>query len=115
MRRSLSGRLPHHLPAEEQRHNLRHEQLAGVQVLRWVRHPCRHAQPAANRPLQRPAQRRLCSMLRCPDTLELDETDWLPDTGLMNALKDIIKCLPDCAVTVPRQSMVFSATIVQHA
>jgi ATP-dependent RNA helicase MSS116 len=47
------------------------------------------------------------------DTLVLDEADRLLDMGFMNALKDIIKCLPDKAST-NRQGMLFSATIAPH-
>ncbi|KAG9240233.1 DEAD/DEAH box helicase [Calycina marina] len=47
------------------------------------------------------------------DTLVLDEADRLLDMGFMNALKDIIKCLPDKERT-QRQGMLFSATIAPH-
>lgn len=47
------------------------------------------------------------------DTLVLDEADRLLDMGFMNALKDIIKCLPDKKAT-NRQGMLFSATIAPH-
>lgn len=47
------------------------------------------------------------------DTLVLDEADRLLDMGFMNALKDIIKCLPDKEMT-QRQGMLFSATIAPH-
>ena len=47
------------------------------------------------------------------DTLVLDEADRLLDMGFMNALKDIIKCLPDKEAT-KRQGMLFSATIAPH-
>jgi ATP-dependent RNA helicase MSS116 len=47
------------------------------------------------------------------DTLVLDEADRLLDMGFMNALKDIIRCLPDKAST-NRQGMLFSATIAPH-
>lgn len=47
------------------------------------------------------------------DTLVLDEADRLLDMGFMNALKDIIKCLPDKR-TSERQGMLFSATIAPH-
>ena len=47
------------------------------------------------------------------DTLVLDEADRLLDMGFMNALKDIIKCLPDKKAT-DRQGMLFSATIAPH-
>jgi ATP-dependent RNA helicase MSS116 len=47
------------------------------------------------------------------DTLVLDEADRLLDMGFMNALKDIIKCLPD-KETSNRQGMLFSATIAPH-
>lgn len=47
------------------------------------------------------------------DTLVLDEADRLLDMGFMNALKDIIKCLPDKEQS-NRQGMLFSATIAPH-
>lgn len=47
------------------------------------------------------------------DTLVLDEADRLLDMGFMNALKDIVKCLPD-KVATNRQGMLFSATIAPH-
>lgn len=47
------------------------------------------------------------------DTLVLDEADRLLDMGFMNALKDIIRCLPDKEAT-QRQGMLFSATIAPH-
>ncbi|RPA75444.1 DEAD-domain-containing protein [Ascobolus immersus RN42] len=47
------------------------------------------------------------------DTLVLDEADRLLDMGFMNALKDIIQCLPDKEKT-QRQGMLFSATIAPH-
>ena len=47
------------------------------------------------------------------DTLVLDEADRLLDMGFMNALKDIIKCLPDKEQS-KRQGMLFSATIAPH-
>jgi ATP-dependent RNA helicase MSS116 len=47
------------------------------------------------------------------DTLVLDEADRLLDMGFMNALKDIIKCLPDKQQS-NRQGMLFSATIAPH-
>jgi ATP-dependent RNA helicase MSS116, mitochondrial len=47
------------------------------------------------------------------DTLVLDEADRLLDMGFMNALKDIVRCLPDKEET-NRQGMLFSATIAQH-
>jgi len=47
------------------------------------------------------------------DTLVLDEADRLLDMGFMNALKDIIKCLPDKQKS-QRQGMLFSATIAPH-
>jgi ATP-dependent RNA helicase MSS116 len=43
----------------------------------------------------------------------LDEADRLLDMGFMNALKDIIACLPDKQQT-NRQGMLFSATIAPH-
>ena len=47
------------------------------------------------------------------DTLVLDEADRLLDMGFMNALKDIISCLPNKQAT-RRQGMLFSATIAPH-
>ncbi|PBP17519.1 putative ATP-dependent rna helicase protein [Diplocarpon rosae] len=47
------------------------------------------------------------------DTLVLDEADRLLDMGFMNALKNIISCLPDKAAS-QRQGMLFSATIAPH-
>jgi ATP-dependent RNA helicase MSS116 len=47
------------------------------------------------------------------DTLVLDEADRLLDMGFMNALKEIIGCLPDKKAT-NRQGMLFSATIAPH-
>jgi ATP-dependent RNA helicase MSS116, mitochondrial len=47
------------------------------------------------------------------NTLVLDEADRLLDMGFMNALKDIIACLPDKQQT-KRQGMLFSATIAPH-
>lgn len=47
------------------------------------------------------------------DTLVLDEADRLLDMGFMNALKDIVQCLPD-KVATNRQGMLFSATIAPH-
>lgn len=47
------------------------------------------------------------------DTLVLDEADRLLDMGFMNALKDIVKCLPDKEKS-GRQGMLFSATIAPH-
>ncbi|KAI9810767.1 MAG: hypothetical protein M1827_006105 [Pycnora praestabilis] len=47
------------------------------------------------------------------DTLVLDEADRLLDMGFMNALKDIVACLPDKKST-DRQGMLFSATIAPH-
>jgi ATP-dependent RNA helicase MSS116, mitochondrial len=52
-------------------------------------------------------------LFRHLDTLVLDEADRLLDMGFMNALKDIIKCLPDKGAT-NRQGMLFSATIAPH-
>ena len=51
--------------------------------------------------------------LRNLDTLVLDEADRLLDMGFMNALKDIIACLPDKEKS-NRQGMLFSATIAPH-
>lgn len=56
---------------------------------------------------------RIVHSFRNLDTLVLDEADRLLDMGFMNALKDIIKCLPDKAAT-NRQGMLFSATIAPH-
>jgi ATP-dependent RNA helicase MSS116 len=47
------------------------------------------------------------------NTLVLDEADRLLDMGFMNALKDIVKCLPDKEES-GRQGMLFSATIAPH-
>ena len=47
------------------------------------------------------------------DTLVLDEADRLLDMGFMNALRDIVKCLPDKEKS-NRQGMLFSATIAPH-
>jgi ATP-dependent RNA helicase MSS116, mitochondrial len=47
------------------------------------------------------------------DTLVLDEADRLLDMGFMNALKDIVRCLPKKEET-NRQGMLFSATIAPH-
>ena len=47
------------------------------------------------------------------DTLVLDEADRLLDMGFLDALKDIVRCLPDKAQT-NRQGMLFSATIAPH-
>lgn len=47
------------------------------------------------------------------DTLVLDEADRLLDMGFLNALKDIVNCLPNKADT-DRQGMLFSATIAPH-
>ena len=52
-------------------------------------------------------------LFRNLDTLVLDEADRLLDMGFMNALKDIVKCLPDKTAT-NRQGMLFSATIAPH-
>ena len=56
---------------------------------------------------------RIVHSFRNLDTLVLDEADRLLDMGFMNALKDIIKCLPDKLAT-NRQGMLFSATIAPH-
>ena len=59
------------------------------------------------------SDQRVVDSFRNLDTLVLDEADRLLDMGFMNALKDIIKCLPDKVVT-NRQGMLFSATIAPH-
>lgn len=51
--------------------------------------------------------------LRALDTLVLDEADRLLDMGFMPALRDIVGKLPD-RNKVPRQGMLFSATIAPH-
>lgn len=51
--------------------------------------------------------------LRELDTLVLDEADRLLDMGFLPALKDIVRQLPDPKV-VPRQGMLFSATVAAH-
>lgn len=56
---------------------------------------------------------RIVNSFRNLDTLVLDEADRLLDMGFMNALKDIIKCLPDKEMS-NRQGMLFSATIAPH-
>ncbi len=56
---------------------------------------------------------RIRDAFRNLDTLVLDEADRLLDMGFLNALKDIVKCLPDKATT-HRQGMLFSATIAPH-
>ncbi|RDW65233.1 hypothetical protein BP5796_09925 [Coleophoma crateriformis] len=56
---------------------------------------------------------RITYAFRNLDTLVLDEADRLLDMGFMNALRDIIKCLPDKKET-NRQGMLFSATIAPH-
>ncbi|RDL34418.1 p-loop containing nucleoside triphosphate hydrolase [Venustampulla echinocandica] len=56
---------------------------------------------------------RIRDRFRILDTLVLDEADRLLDMGFMNALKDIVKCLPD-KVATNRQGMLFSATIAPH-
>lgn len=56
---------------------------------------------------------RIKNAFRNLDTLVLDEADRLLDMGFMNALKDIINCLPDKKAT-HRQGMLFSATIAPH-
>jgi ATP-dependent RNA helicase MSS116 len=56
---------------------------------------------------------RIVDTFRNLDTLVLDEADRLLDMGFMNALKDIVKCLPDKEKT-SRQGMLFSATIADH-
>lgn len=56
---------------------------------------------------------RIRDAFRSLDTLVLDEADRLLDMGFMNALKDIVQCLPDKTAT-NRQGMLFSATIAPH-
>ncbi|KAF7879714.1 uncharacterized protein EAF02_007884 [Botrytis sinoallii] len=56
---------------------------------------------------------RIIDAFRNLDTIVLDEADRLLDMGFMNAIKDIIRCLPDKAQT-NRQGMLFSATIAPH-
>jgi ATP-dependent RNA helicase MSS116, mitochondrial len=56
---------------------------------------------------------RIKDAFRNLDTLVLDEADRLLDMGFMNALKDIIRCLPD-KKSSNRQGMLFSATIAPH-
>ncbi|KAI9744832.1 MAG: hypothetical protein M1818_001757 [Claussenomyces sp. TS43310] len=56
---------------------------------------------------------RIVNSFRNLDTLVLDEADRLLDMGFMNALKDIINCLPDKELS-NRQGMLFSATIAPH-
>lgn len=56
---------------------------------------------------------RIKATFRNLDTLVLDEADRLLDMGFMNALKDIIQCLPDKKLS-KRQGMLFSATIAPH-
>jgi ATP-dependent RNA helicase MSS116, mitochondrial len=56
---------------------------------------------------------RIKAAFRNLDTLVLDEADRLLDMGFMNALKDIIQCLPDKKLS-NRQGMLFSATIAPH-
>ncbi|OAA47958.1 ATP-dependent RNA helicase MSS116 [Cordyceps fumosorosea ARSEF 2679] len=51
--------------------------------------------------------------LRGLDTLVLDEADRLLDMGFMPALREIVSKLPD-RQQVPRQGMLFSATIAAH-
>jgi ATP-dependent RNA helicase MSS116 len=51
--------------------------------------------------------------LRSLDTLVLDEADRLLDMGFMPALREIVSKLPD-KKQVPRQGMLFSATIAAH-
>ncbi|KAK3185602.1 hypothetical protein K4F52_005702 [Lecanicillium sp. MT-2017a] len=51
--------------------------------------------------------------LRSLDTLVLDEADRLLDMGFMPALREIVSKLPD-KTKVPRQGMLFSATIAPH-
>lgn len=51
--------------------------------------------------------------LRSLDTLVLDEADRLLDMGFMPALREIVSKLPD-RKAVPRQGMLFSATIAPH-
>ncbi|KEY71380.1 hypothetical protein S7711_09685 [Stachybotrys chartarum IBT 7711] len=52
-------------------------------------------------------------MFRNLNTLVLDEADRLLDMGFTKALKDIVGKLPD-KKEVPRQGMLFSATIANH-
>lgn len=56
---------------------------------------------------------RIIEAFRNLDTIVLDEADRLLDMGFMNAIRDIIKCLPDKEKT-NRQGMLFSATIAPH-
>jgi ATP-dependent RNA helicase MSS116, mitochondrial len=56
---------------------------------------------------------RIKAAFRNLDTLVLDEADRLLDMGFMNALRDIIQCLPDKRLS-NRQGMLFSATIAPH-
>ncbi|KAJ6788963.1 hypothetical protein PWT90_04200 [Aphanocladium album] len=51
--------------------------------------------------------------MRSLDTLVLDEADRLLDMGFMPALREIVGKLPD-RKEVPRQGMLFSATIAPH-
>lgn len=59
------------------------------------------------------SDQRVRDSFRNLDTLVLDEADRLLDMGFMNALKDIVKCLPDKEKS-DRQGMLFSATIAPH-
>ena len=59
------------------------------------------------------SNRQIVNAFRHLDTLVLDEADRLLDMGFMNALQDIIRCLPDKLAT-KRQGMLFSATIAPH-
>ena len=53
------------------------------------------------------------AMLQGLDTLVLDEADRLLDMGFLPSLKKIVSCLPR-RDKVPRQGMLFSATVADH-
>ncbi|KAL8391663.1 hypothetical protein RB595_010325 [Gaeumannomyces hyphopodioides] len=53
------------------------------------------------------------AMLQGLDTLVLDEADRLLDMGFLPSLKQIVSCLPP-RDKVPRQGMLFSATVADH-